>query len=167
MYVHHHHHHHHHQVLLRAGISLTLSIFPSLPAGLPDYILCTLIVVVGKFLLVSQPWYVHMNRSIEECHLWVCPCLSNKTQHVFFVILGYFVMGVSACTAAGSWGVAFRIYSIKLLAFLCSSCQAFSLYVLSASTWCIHTVMLKLQLLGRNPALLKMYLSRKEWTLSF
>ena len=52
-----------------------------------------------------------------------------------------------------SWCVASRIFSVKLIAFLCSSLQTFSLCVSSAFMWCIRTVVLIQLVLGRNPIL--------------
>ena len=46
--------------------------------------------VVDKFLLVSQPWHVHVKRSIEECHLWVRPFSSSSVPHDMFVLFGCF-----------------------------------------------------------------------------
>ena len=63
------HHHHHHLVTLLVRIFLTLPIHlenPSLPVGLPDYILYPHKAVVGKFLLVSEHWHIHVKGSIEE-----------------------------------------------------------------------------------------------------
>ena len=47
--------------------SLTIHRYhPSLPAGLPDYILYPYRTTVGRFLLVSQHWHVHVKGSIRE-----------------------------------------------------------------------------------------------------
>ena len=63
----------HHQVELLAWISLTLSLsltiypyYSFLLPGLLDYILCLYRAVVGKLLLVSQYWHVHVKGSLEN-----------------------------------------------------------------------------------------------------
>ena len=76
-----------------------------------------------------------------------------KNAPAFFKILfrWFLRLEVSGRTAVVSWIVASRICSMLLVAFLCSSRQGFSQYVLSASMWCIRTVVLIQLLLGRNP----------------
>ena len=70
------------------------------------------------------------------------------------VVQGWFVRsGADSHTAAILWGIAPKIYTKQLTAFLCSSHQAFSLCVLLAFRWCIHIVVWTQQQLGRNPVL--------------
>ena len=64
-----HYHHHHHQVTLTTWISLTLFLYPSVLAGLPNYILCPHRANVNKFLLVNQHWHDKLKESIGERHL--------------------------------------------------------------------------------------------------
>ena len=50
-------------------LSISVSIHPycpSLPAGIPNYMLCLHRGDVIKFLLVSQHWHFHVRVSIEE-----------------------------------------------------------------------------------------------------
>ena len=68
------HHHYCYQVVLRAQISLTLSLSirpycPSLPAGLSNYSLYPHRTDINKFLLMGQYWHVHVKESIEERHM--------------------------------------------------------------------------------------------------
>ena len=63
------------EVTMLARISLppSLSLCPyhsSLPAGLPNYILCWHRVEVNKFLPISKHWHIHVKRSIGEGRLW-------------------------------------------------------------------------------------------------
>ena len=53
-----------------------------------------------------------MCMNIREHCLCVCPYFKNSTQHVLFVLLGWFVRSeVSGYTAAVLWDTAFRIRS--------------------------------------------------------
>ena len=63
---------------------------PSLPAGLPYYILCPHRAVVSKFLLVGQHLYFHVKGFIRERHLWFRPCFSSSVPHVLFVLFAWF-----------------------------------------------------------------------------
>ena len=111
-------------------------------AGFPNYILCLQRANVDKFLLVGQHWhdYEFVLSSPAVC------CISCTSYLDVFLR-----WEVSGRTAVVSWGVASRICSLQLGAFLCSFHQAFSPYVLSASMWCIHTEVLIPLLHGRNP----------------
>ena len=105
---------------------------PSLPAGIPIDVLCSPRADVKRFLLVGQ----------HERHLWVLSCFSSSVSRVLFVLLGCFLRWeVSDQTAVVSSGVDWRIFFSKsLVIFLCSSNPTFSLCVLLAFIWCIHTV---------------------------
>ena len=108
---------HHHDVVLLAQICMTLfhhlSLSPSLPAGLLDYLLCPYQAVVDKFLLVSQHLHIHVKGSIGERCLWVCPYFSDSVLHVLFVLFGWFLRWeVSICTTAVLWDVTSWICSI-------------------------------------------------------
>ena len=64
-------------------LSLTLSLsirpyHPSLPAGVPNFILCPCRGVVGKFLLVYNHWHDHVKGFIEKRYLWVSPCFYQQ-----------------------------------------------------------------------------------------
>ena len=76
---------HHHHIVLLVRISLTFAIHPnhpSLPAGFPNYILCSYRPVGDKFLLVGQHLYVCVKGSVREHHLWVRPYFSSSVPHV-------------------------------------------------------------------------------------
>ena len=55
---------------------------PSLPAGLPGYILCPYRSVVDKFQLVVLRLRVRVKGSMEEHRLWVRLCSSSSVPHV-------------------------------------------------------------------------------------
>ena len=59
------------------------SLYPSIQVLQTIFSVCR--ADVSNFLFVSQHRYVHMERSIEECHLWVCPCFSGGIPHVLFI----------------------------------------------------------------------------------
>ena len=63
---------------------------------------------------------------------------------------GFLRWEVSDRTAV-SWNIASRICSKYLVAFLCSSHQAFSQCVLFVPKWCIHTIVLTQPQFVRNP----------------
>ena len=52
--------------------------YPLLPAGLPNYFLCSCRVVLGKFLPVGQHWHNHVKVFIGVSDLWVYPCFSRN-----------------------------------------------------------------------------------------
>ena len=93
-----------------------------------------------------------MLESIKVCLLWVCPCFSNSTPHLHlsWIVEKWKVSGHAASTLKG---VAPRICSKQHVVFLCSSHLAFSSYVLLASMWCTHMVVLTEPHLRRNPVL--------------
>ena len=65
-------HHHHHHVVLLAWISLTFTIhlyYPSLPEGLPGYILYQHRAVLNWLKLVFLPLLVHVKESTGVYHL--------------------------------------------------------------------------------------------------
>ena len=66
-------------------------------------------------LLVGQYWHIHVKGSVEERHLWVCPCFSSRISYVLLVLVGWFLRWeISGLTAVVSWSVASRIRSILL-----------------------------------------------------
>ena len=65
----------------------------------------------------------------------------------------FLTWGVSNHSAVISWAFTSRICSRLLVAFLCSSYQAFFLCILLAFKWCIHTVVLTQPLLWTHPIL--------------
>ena len=106
--------------------------------------------IVYRFLLVFLPLLIHVKGSTGVYRLWAWPYFSSSVQHVWFVSLGYFSWWVvGSRIAAVLLGVASRICSILLTAFLCN-CQAFSPYILLASMLCIHIAVSTWLLLGRN-----------------
>ena len=104
---------------------------------------------MGKFLLVNHHWHVNVFASIEERHtgssLFLQRCLACLVHLTGMV----FEMGgkrpYSCCYVRCSFQDLFGIAR----SFFCSSSIAF-FSVLSASMWCIHTVVLRQPLLGRN-----------------
>ena len=130
--------HHFHKVMLIAQTFLMLSLaicpyHPSHLVGLPDCNECLLRADVCKLFLVNQNLYVHLSESRGE-HQW------------------WFVRWeAGCCTAAVLWDVVTRFCSKLLTAFLSNSHLAFTLCVLSAFMWCIHTVVWSQSQLERNP----------------
>ena len=126
--------------MLIAQISLTLFLsirpyHPSLLVGLPNYILCPHRAVVDKFLLNGQHWYIHVKGSIGECHLWVCPCFSSSVP-AYLVYIIWMVLEMGSKLPYNYCFVGF--YFKKLFDIACRSCLVFSLYIKSASIWCIY-----------------------------
>ena len=93
-----------------ASLSLSLSLCPYHPplmAGLSNYIQCSNKADVNMFLQVNLYWRVHVQRSIEEHHLWFRSWFPNTVQHVLLVLLVWSVRwDISDRTTAVSWGVA-------------------------------------------------------------
>ena len=129
---------------LSLSLSLSLCIcpyYPSLQAGLPNYILFLHSADVNIFLLVANTGASMCCKSIEEHYLWVRPCFANNAPYVLFVLFAWFLRWeVSGCTTVVLWGVASRI----------DSKQAFSPYGLLVSIWCIHTVVIILLQFGKK-----------------
>ena len=63
---------------------------------------------------------------------------------------GFVRWEISRCTASVLWDVASMICSVQLVALLFNCCQAFFLYALSASMWCMNIVLLTQTLLGKK-----------------
>ena len=93
------HHHHHQQVTQLAKISLTLSLslsiypyHPSLPVGLPEYILCLHRTVGGDKVLAGQPTLirpyerVHWKMSLISLSLLLQQCLTYLF-HLMWIVL--------------------------------------------------------------------------------
>ena len=59
-----------------------------------------------KFLLVNQHWYIYIEGSIKEHHLWICLYFSSSILYVLFVLLAWFLrIEVGCCTAAILCGI--------------------------------------------------------------
>ena len=135
---------HLHQITLTEWISLSLShsiclYCSSLPAGLPNYILCLHRADVNKLLLVNQHWHVHVLGPMKEHHLWVHPFFYSSVPHVFVLLVWFLRWEVSGCTAA----VLLLVFVQKQhVEFLYSFHLAFSTCILLTSMWCIHRVVL-------------------------
>ena len=139
------HIYHQHHVVPLARISLTLaghSTLSSIAFGRSARLHpCSHRAAVDKFWLVVQSLLISVKGFRGARHSWVCPYFSNSVPHVFFVLFGWFKRWEGGGSiAAALWNVASRICSLQLTAFLCNCCQAFSLYALSGSLWCIHKV---------------------------
>ena len=92
--------------------SPSLSIRPYHPlflAGFPNCLLCLYRPDVHKFWLIDQFWHVHVQGSIEVCHLQISLCSSSSVKHVLFVLLGLFKRRELRCRrAAASWVCCFQ-----------------------------------------------------------
>ena len=113
-------------------LSLTISLWrPLLPTGPLDYILCPYRAILDKFFLIVQHLHVRMKGYIR-----VRPYISSSVPYVLSVLFGWFLrLEVGGRTAAALWDLAYRICSVWLVAFLCTSHIAFSLYAYLASIW--------------------------------
>ena len=145
--------HHHYHVALSARISLTLSLHhsPSSIASSKSWGLhpvsaqsCCMYVWAGCPAFASPCEGVHRSTSLMSSSLllWQCPACLVHLILIVFVIGGH--------TAATLWGAVSRTCSILLAAFLCSSRQAYSPYILFVSIWCIHPAVSTWPLPGRN-----------------
>ena len=110
---------------------LSLAIHPYHPLHRAD---------IFKFSQVGHHWCIHVLESIEEHCWWVHSYFSSSAPHILFLLFGWFVRWeVGGRTEATFSGIS-RFRSRQHTAFLCSSHLAFSLCILSASIWGIHTV---------------------------
>ena len=101
-------------------LSLSLSIrsyHPLLPAGLPNYILCWHWANINKFCLSANTGTlmcrgplesVHVEGSIEECHLWVFLTFL-AVSYISWLYWMVCEKGVNAYTAVFLWDAASRI----------------------------------------------------------
>ena len=89
---------------------------------------------------------IHTRTSLISSSLFLqqYPCLVRLTWMIF-------EKGGNSRTAAILWGVSSWIYLKQHVEFLCNFHLVFSLCVLLASVWCIHTIVLTLLPLARNP----------------
>ena len=137
--------HHHHQVMQLAWISLTLFHELSLSSITPGRSSS-----LHPVSIQSYCWYV-----LFGCPTLACPCerLHRRTSlMILFLLLQHcptclvcliwmvLEMVVGGRTTVVLWDVASRICSLQFVTFLCNSHQAFSLWTLSVSPWCIHKV---------------------------
>ena len=133
--------HPHHRVALLARTFQTLSLSLSLSLShlsLPS-------IASGRFSrqhLVSvqgscgsaNTLHVRVKGSIGECRLLVRRYFSNSVSHVLLLLFGWFYRWrIGIRVAVVLWDVSPRFCLISLVAFLCNSPQASSLYTLSAS----------------------------------
>ena len=74
-----------------------LSLSPSIPEGLPDYILCLYRAVESWFLLDSQHWHIRVKGFVRECCLWFHLCLVRLIWVVLEIggkyLYSYFFIG--------------------------------------------------------------------------
>ena len=123
---------------------------PSLPGGLPGYILYRNRGSCWSSFLCSSMWRGPQEYITHEFVLTspaVSPMSSSFTLDSFRVV-------VDGRTAAVLWSVASQNYSIQLVAFLCKCRQAFSPYVYLASMWCIPIPVSTRLLLGKKNCVL-------------
>ena len=121
---------HHHHVMPLAQISLTLTHYSSLSSitfGRSSKLHPVSVQSCWRLVLASRPTLAH-------------PC-EGFQQSTSLMSSSLLLQQFPACLVhivAALWDVATKICSLQLTAFLCNCHQAFSLYALSMSMWCIH-----------------------------
>ena len=78
---------------------------PSLPEGLPGYILYQYRAVVDRFEQVTQPLLEHVKWSTWVHRLWLHPHCWRSVLHVLFVYFGWFSRWVVGGRTAAIFGI--------------------------------------------------------------
>ena len=138
---------HHHHVALSARIFLTLSRHPSLSSivfGRSSVLHSVLVQSYCMYVRAGRPAFarpcegVHRSTSLTSSSLLLQQCPACLVRLIFIVFMTGGRWPYSCCFVGCCLQDLFNI----ALTILCNCRQVFSPYVLLASTWCIHIVVI-------------------------